>query len=279
MGFDSSPSIEIGELRPVHVQEFETRLSHRLTPKGVHAAHSILSGAMRYAERLEFVARNPVTTISPPSLKRREPETPDISAVRRALDLAREEEHYLYPAMRLIAYTGMRRGEALGLFWDHVDLDAGAVTVQASLVRSREKGLMLEPPKTRAGRRTVDLDAGTSEVLAAHREAQLRTREVMREAYRYEGRVFADKYGGWVHPARLYKTVKSYGRRAGYEGMSVRSLRHFHASVALQTGQNVVVVSQRLGHASVSITSDIYAHSLPGWQREAADAFAKAMEG
>ncbi len=60
--------------------------------------------------------------------------------------------------------------------------------------------------------------------------------------------------------------------------LTARSLRHFHASVALQTGQNIVVVSKRLGHSNVSITSDIYAHALPGWQKQAADAFAQAIE-
>ena len=60
--------------------------------------------------------------------------------------------------------------------------------------------------------------------------------------------------------------------------MTVWSLRHSHASVALQTGQNIVVVSKRLGHANVSITSDIYAHALPGRQKQAADAFAEAMD-
>lgn len=130
-----------------------------------------------------------------------------------------------------------------------------------------------------AGRRTVDLDARTVDVLREHRVRQGRVRETMREAYDDRGRVFAGPYGEWVHPARLYSTVKRYGRRAGREGMSVRSLRHFHASVALQAGQNIVVVSKRLGHSSVSITTDIYAHSLPGWQRETAEAFAAAMEG
>ena len=61
--------------------------------------------------------------------------------------------------------------------------------------------------------------------------------------------------------------------------MTVHSLRHFHATVTLQSGQNPVVVSKRLGHANVSITTNVYAHVLPGWQRQAADAFAHAMDG
>ena len=77
---------------------------------------------------------------------------------------------------------------------------------------------------------------------------------------------------------QLTRAVKKLGTRAGHPGMTVRSLRHFHASVALQTGENIVVVSKRLGHSNVSITSDIYAHSLPGWQKETAEAFAEAMK-
>ena len=83
-------------------------------------------------------------------------------------------------------------------------------------------------------------------------------------AYQYRGIVFADASGGWTNPASVTRALKALGKRAGHEGMTVRSLRHFHASVALQAGQNIVVVSKRLGHANVSITSDIYAHTLPG---------------
>ena len=150
--------------------------------------------------------------------------------------------------------------------------------IAASLVRSRELGLILEPPKTDSGRRRVDLDAGTVEVLRRHRESQEEVKTVMRDAYQDGGVVFANHYGEWLNPGLLGRTVKTLGRRAGHEGMTVRSLRHFHASVAIQTGQNIVVVSKRLGHSNVSITTDIYAHALPGWQKQAADAFAEAMK-
>ena len=128
-----------------------------------------------------------------------------------------------------------------------------------------------------------DLDAtprasagvGTSPSAAPRR----RPRRLCGDAYDDHGRVFAGACGEWINPNQLTRAVESLGERVGHPGMTVRSLRHFHASVALQTGQNIVVVSKRLGHSNVSITSDIYAHSLPGWQRQAVDAFAQAMEG
>ena len=101
--------------------------------------------------------------------------------------------------------------------------------------------------RTAAGRRAVDLDAGTVEVLRQHQARQEAEREAAGELYDDRGRVFADATGGWASPQRLLKAVKDYGRRAGQPSMSVRSLRHFHASLLLQSGQNVVVVSKRLG--------------------------------
>ena len=169
-------------------------------------------------------------------------------------------------------------GEALGLTWDNVHLDMKRIYVVGSLVRTAQRGLILEPPKTSAGLRTVDIDDGTALVLGSHHEDQGCLKRQVRQAYRDEGRVFAGPTGEWVNPMRLTRAVRRLGELAGHPGMTLRSLRHFHASVTLQTGQNIVVVSKRLGHSNVSITSDIYAHSLPGWQRQAAAAFAAAMD-
>ena len=76
---------------------------------------------------------------------------------------------------------------------------------------------------------------------------------------------------------KVTRAVQALGRRVGQTNLTIRSLRHFHASVSLQQGTNIVVVSKRLGHANVSITSNIYAHSLPGWQKQAAVDFEAAM--
>ena len=271
--------IELTKLAPAHVQALESQLSRQgMTPKGVDLVHTVLSGAMKHALRMELIYRNPVSLVSPPPQPKHETTPPDIAAVRRVLQLATHEQNHLAACIHLIAYTGLRRGEALGLKWENINLEAGYVQIVASLVKSRERGLILELPKTDSGRRRVDLDASTLDVLRKHRAWQDGVKAMMREAYQDEGRVFAGAYGEWINPAQLTREVKSLSSRVGHEGMTVRSLRHFHASVVLQSGQNIVVVSKRLGHSSVSITSDIYAHALPGWQKQAADAFAKAME-
>ena len=249
-----------------------------MAPEGVGLVHRVMSGAMRYAMRMEIVHRNTVSLVSPPTVAKRETEAPTVQEVRDTLSLAKSEKHHLLACIHLVAFTDVRRGEALGLTGDNVNLHAGQMRIIASLVKTRGQGLLLELPKTASGRRVMDLDAGTVDVLIDHRARQDEIKQTMRDAYNDRGRVFAGAEGEWINPAQLTRAVRSLGDRCGVQDLTVRSLRHFHASVMLQSGQNPVVVSKRLGHANVSITSDIYAHSLPGWQKQAATAFAEAME-
>ena len=132
-------------------------------------------------------------------------------------------------------------------------------------------------PQRSPGSWELTVDQGR-DALDKHRRKQDETRAIMKDVYDDRGRVFAGPSGEWIVPEQLSKAVRSLAGRVSYPKMTVHSLRHFHASVMLQTGQNIVVVSKRLGHANVSITSDIYAYALPGWQRQTADAFAEAMQ-
>ena len=93
-------------------------------------------------------------------------------------------------------------------------------------------------------------------------------------AYKDHGLVFPDGLG---NPMTVTRAFQSFARRLGLQRAKVHDLRHFHASVMLQNGESLLLVSKRLGHASISTTGDVYGHLLPGWQKEAANAFAKAM--
>ena len=269
--------IELTKLTPRDVQAFESKLSSQgMKPAGVEVVHNTLSGALKYAMRMEVVWRNVAQAVTPPKVVRKEVEPPEIAIVGRILGTARRQEHPLFPCLWLIAYTGVRRGEALGLRWQDVSLEAGTISIVQTLGRSLE-GLIFQPPKTSAGRRVVDLDDETIAVLRAHQGQQLLYKTQLEGAYEDQGLVFANPLGRPLNPMAVTRAFQSLAKKAGLEGANVHQLRHFHATVTLQSGQSIVTVSKRLGHASTSITADIYAHSMPGWQKEAANAFAKAM--
>ena len=138
-----------------------------------------------------------------------------------------------------------------------------------------------QTPKTAFGQRRVDLDERTVRILRTHQASQAahiaEMQEIKPGSYQDNGLVFPNDFGGWLDNRKITRTLTVLGKRAGHPSVTSRALRHFHASVSLPTGQNPVVVSRRVGHSKVSTTIDLYAHSLPGWQREAADAFAAAM--
>ncbi|MCH2504754.1 MAG: tyrosine-type recombinase/integrase, partial [Dehalococcoidia bacterium] len=95
--------------------------------------------------------------------------------------------------------------------------------------------------------------------------------------YEDHGLVFPDGLGRPMNPMTVTRAFQSFAKRLGLQGAKVHDLRHFHASVMLQNGESLLLVSKRLGHASIRTTRDVYGHLLRGWQTEAANAFAKAM--
>ena len=156
--------IELTKLSPVQVQEFETNLlKSGKAAKGVQSVHNVLSGAMKHALRLELVARNVVTLVSPPPAPKTEAYSPQVEQVRDLPILAEELEHPLRVCIHLIAYTGMRRGEAA---W-HSKMEACGtaeklqILVCQSLVVPKT-GLLLDTPKTESGWRVVDIDIRTA---------------------------------------------------------------------------------------------------------------------
>jgi integrase len=272
--------VELTKLTPSHLKSLEANLSAEgMAPAGVELVHCVISGVLKQALREELVWRVVTQAVTPPRVDRKEVEPPEIAGVRRVLDIAKEQEHPLYPCLHLIAYTGARRGEALALRWQNVNLEAGTISIVESLGRSVEKGLVFSPPKTRSGRRVVDLDDDTVALLRAHQGRQLLWQVELGDVFRNQGLVFPNLTGGPLNPMALTREYQRLAAQAGLKAGRLHDLRHFHVSVMLHSGETMVMVSKRLGHATVSTTADIYAHIAPGWQKEAAQRFAKVMRG
>ena len=268
--------VELVELEPRAIDAMLSELLRSgLSASTVRSAHTVLSSAYKEAVRLGVTDRNPAESVSPPVRRHRPVVPPPVAVVQDLLRLAREENHYLYPFLHLLTYTGMRRGEALALRWENVNLDDGYLTVVEAAVKTRAHGLMLTEPKSRHSHRTIDLDDGTADVLRQHWDRQVQAGQ---PADGPGAHVFPGRRRPMMSTSHIHRELKRLGELVGSQPITFHSLRHFHATVALQQHQNVVVVSQRLGHSSVSMTLDIYGHSIPGWQRETADAFARAMQ-
>ncbi len=181
-----------------------------------------------------------------------------------------------YPLFHLIAYRGLRRGEAVGLRWQELDLDTGQARITRQVVQLGWRTEVGEP-KTDSGARTVSLDTTTVAVLRSWRVTQVAERDRWGQAWRAAGLVFTREDGSPLHPDLVTDTFARLSQRAGLPPIRLHDLRHTAASLALQAGVPLKVVSEQLGHSSLAITADTYTSALPAVAQAAAEAVAAVV--
>lgn len=269
-------SRQLGALTPLEIQSAYTKLQERgLSARTVRYAHSVLRSALEQAVKWRLLAHNPVQNVDLPRQTRTEFTALSPEQARRFLADASESPYGVL--FEILLVTGLRPGEALGLKWSDVDLDVGRVKVQRVLVRGRQRnqsllGWWFEEPKTPRARRTVPIPASTVQALRTHRRRQLEHRLARRTGYEDLGLVFCADDG---QPLRHRDVVRYYFKpllqKAGLpETTRLYDLRHSCATLLLSAGENPKVVSERLGHASITLTLDTYSHVLPDMQEGAA---------
>jgi len=237
--------------------------------------HNVLHQALRHAMKWGLIWRNPAEAVDVPKVRRTEIQIPETSTILRLLETAKSTPHY--PAYNLMAFTGCRRGEILGLRWEDVDLDRSQISIVQTVQRVKGQGIIFEPPKSSKSRRLIVLDDATVEVLRTHRVQQLESRLQLGSLWTEYGLVFPGSRGLPLDPPAFSRNWKTLVAKAGFQNVRLHDLRHFHATLLLKEGTHPKVVQERLGHANISVTLDTYSHVVPSMQTEAASVFAEAM--
>ncbi len=269
-----------------HAGRKDHRAGEGLSARTVRYVHTIVHGVLAQAVRDGLAARNAAGAATPPSAREaKAPEMTCWTAAQLSAFLRWAAEHSQSHALwHVLAHTGVRRGEALALRWRHVSLDAGTVSIRrsAGMVRNAGESADVVEGDTKSGKaRVVDLDPATVAVLRTHRKER---GSMALQLARDDALVFGDieaEYRNPEHTSRQFGRDQERCREAlGADALPVirlHDLRHTHATLLLLAREPVHVVSQRLGHASPVVTMTIYAHVLPGNQREAAELFARLV--
>lgn len=216
----------------------------------------------------QLLGRNPADAVESPRPLRHEIAAVPPDDLRRLLDAG--DQTNFGPLVTVALLTGLRAGELLGLRWQDVDFDNGVLRVQQTCQWLSGEGFIFRQPKSHRSTRPVALTPGTVEILRRVRVKQLEERLAAGTAYEDQGLVFTDALGRPIHPSTLRQTWLGIVKAAGMERLRFHDLRHAHASLLMAQGVHPKIVSERLGHSSVSITLDIYSHVAPGLQAEAA---------
>jgi integrase len=264
------------QLRPADLDATYTDLAARggkngqaLSRKTVLEVHRVLANALDLAVDRELLDTNPAHRARPPRPDTRSTVPAIWTATQLAGYLDTVRHLRLFPALHLVAYTGLRRGEVAGLNWGDLDTDAATI----SIARSRQVtgGRVIEAPvKTRTSRRRVDLDTGTLDVLEHWRQrlveegAQISTATAM----------FLNQRHVAVSPESISQLFTRTVASTDLPRIRFHDLRHTHASLLVAAGVPIKVVSERLGHAHPGFTMHTYQHLIPGMGAAAASAFA-----
>lgn len=260
---------QLKDLRLVGVERFYTKLiQNGVGVRTVRITHSILHMALEKAVRYGYITHNPCHGAILPRYKQGEMKVLDESEVNQFLVTAigtRFEALY-----HLAVKTGMRQGEMLGLRWSDLQWLSGLLSVSRQVQDAQGGGYLFQEPKTRAGRRTIQLGEGTLDVLRTHRERQMTQIVEMGERWQDNDLIFPSKVGTPINPSNLRKDFSELLEKSGVKKIRFHDLRHTAASLMLNHGVPVIVVSKILGHSKPSITLDIYGHLYHEMQGEAA---------
>ncbi len=246
-----------------------------LSPATRSGALVTLQRALSDAVRAGMLRSNPATGVKRPRVRR--PDMHTWSGAELAKFLKETRDDRMGPLWHVLALTGMRRGEALGLQWSDVDLDSGRLHVQRQ--RALATGYEVTERPTKGGKpRAVSLDAGTVEALRRQSQQQLDDAQAWGDAWRATGHVFTREDGGPWHPDRVRVLFREALARVDVPRIRMHDLRHTWATLALRAGVHPKVVQERLGHANIRITLDTYSHVLPDMQESAAELVAALVD-
>jgi integrase len=242
-----------------------------LSPKTIHYLHTTLHKALRDAVRKQLLNRNVADAADPPRTSQagnHEMQTWNPEQVRTFLAALRG--HRLEAAYLLAVTTGMRRGEVLGLRWRDIDFKQARLAVRQTLGHVNYK-LTFGAPKTMRSRRTISLDPATLAALSNHRARQRAERTALGAAYSDQDLVFAKIDGSPTHPDYFSQCFDRTVAKLPVPRIRLHDLRHTHATLGLRAGVPAKIMSERLGHANVGFTLDVYTHVIPGHDQDAAN--------
>ena len=270
-------NMPLTSLQPLHVQQAHNQaLAAGLSARSIVQHHRVLSQALKHAEQWGMVSRNVARLVTPPRATYKEARFLDVAEARRLIEAARSTPYYALIALGLA--TGLRRGELLGLQWRDIDLERGSVQVSRALQHIPGAGLQLHDVKSTHSRRKLALSPNAVLVLRAHHDDAEAVQAEAGAELEPSAFVFCHPTGRPLLPNTVSDAFQRIAKAAGVEGAGFHSLRHSHASLLLAQGANLKDIQILLGHSTIAITGDLYAHVTEQRQREVVARLDQALD-
>ena len=280
------------DLKPSRVEKTYALLRKHPSSRGgfisgrtIHHAHRTLSEALKWSVRRGLMTNNPAEFVPPPKWERPEITTVEPRDMQKIFEYLEDHSPWAITPITIALLTGARRSEILGLRWEDINFRSGTISIQRALSQLRDQSTHIEPTKTASSTRNVALTDRAKDELRSWRDKQQRTAKKVGLSIRESDLVFSnppikedDRTWTPFKPSSLSQAFTRACQAIGLEGISIKSLRHTHASTLLESNVHPKVVQERLGHSTITTTLDTYSHVAQGLQEAAAKAFDDAYE-
>ena len=268
--------IPLAQLSPQNIQKmYSDKLESGLAARSVRYIHVVLHRALQTALKWHKITVNPADSVDIPKAQHTEMQIWNESEIIQFLEASRSTPFHCI--FYLALFSGARRGELLALRWQDANLKTGQLSISRS-VQCVNGEYIFSQPKTEKSRRTIALPQSAVLLLTQLREATEHKRSLIGQEVDDSDLIFTHTYDGIpLRPNTVSRAWEYTAKKAGVKIIRFHDARHTHASLMLQQNVPLKVVSERLGHSSVSVTGDVYSHILPGMQESAAQRFDDAF--
>lgn len=271
-------SVKIDELTLAHGQKFiQYLVDEGLKPSYIEYVFTVLKSSLEKAVEWELIIKNPILKVELPRPRRRNYITWSLEEVDHFLKFAKNYNISYYTLFLVLIYTGMRRGEVLALRWSDIKLDNHEISIIQNLIYD-EEGFRFSDLKTQSSKRVIKIDDFVVKELKAHKAKQNEMKLFMGNAYNHDlDLVFCREDGQPLYPRTVAQNFTNIIKKAKVPQIRIHDLRHTHATLLMELGENPKVVAERLGHSNIATTLRTYSHVTPKMQEEAVKNFGTAL--
>ena len=252
---------------------FEEVVTERtLSEKTRRNYHAFISSVLSWAVKWQIIPSNPAERVQPPKVSRKEAVYLDDEQAIALLKALEDEPFTQRTAIEILLYTGMRRGELLGLKWEDIDFEKEILSIRRSALYLPKKGVFADETKTSSSVRVLKVSDTVLQPLKRLKALQAEERLSLGDLWHDENWIFTTWDGHVMRPDYLTRWFNQFLKRKGLPDIHLHSLRHTNATLLIANGTNLQTVAGRLGHANASTTTKIYSHAIQSAEAAAVEA-------
>lgn len=253
--------------------------SYKLNPATVRNLYVIVQSISKRGMEQGFIRENPSHNVVLPKNKdKHKVMALSEDALKRFVKMLDEKpcDEDFKRIVRILLFTGMRSGECFALRWEDIDFDNMSISIRHTLnvIGGKHE---LTPPKTKKSIRTIGISETVASVFKAQKKYTDELKMALGENYAHPEMAFPSANGNYRDRSSVLTSLKRFTKGTEFEDLTLHKLRHCNATMLLNMGVDLKIISDHLGHCDINVTADIYANVLNSTRKVLADSIEKKL--